>query len=251
MILAEIHNILLQVADFGEEVVEIASESGGDALTAFGIKIVKWSDFTELVVRFFFNLLITTIIAKGLYYSKTKRKDFLFSFLLMSVVIFILCFTLNNVKVQLGFAFGLFAIFGIMRFRTDGMPIKEMTYLFVIIAVSVINSMISKKVSYLELVFCNAAIIGVLYFLERVWLLRHETVKPIVFDRVDLVHISKRKELIEELEKRTGLVISRVEIIKVDYLRDVAQVWIYYFESEQQGIPTTGSQYSRAQNDNE
>ena len=248
MILAEIHNLLLQVADVSEDVVEVVKESK-DVFTIFGIKLVKWNDFAELVARFLFNLFITVVIAKGFYYRHSKRKDFLFSFILMGVVLFLLCFSLSGIKLQLGFAFGLFAIFGIMRFRTDGLPIKEMTYLFIIIAVSVINSIITKKVSYLELIFCNGVIIGLLYLLERVWLLRHETTRDVIFDRVDLIHISKRAELIEELEKRTGLKLSRVEVMKIDYLRDVARVQIYYYEADQQGIPSEVNLNSQSRDD--
>ena len=228
--LHEISHLLLQVHANVTDLLDAGKEAEESAK---GIKLINVKDFWELLIRFIFNLGMLMLIAKGLYYSKTKRKDFLFSFIMMGTIIFLLCFTLNNVKLQMGFAFGLFAIFGIMRYRTDGIPIKEMTYLFVIIAVSVINSLVSKKVSYAELLLANVVIVVILFFLERVWLLRHESVKQVVYERITLITPDKRKEMIADLESRLGLKISRVEVNKVDFLRDVAVLFVYYFESEQ------------------
>ncbi len=232
MILTVIHDLLLQVSSTFNELGETIKESD-DATKALGIKWINAKDFIELLIRFAFNAVVVGIISKGFYYSKTKRKDFLFSFIMMSLIIFVLCYSLSNVKLQLGFAFGLFAIFGIMRFRTDSIPIKEMTYLFVIISVSVINSLVSKKISYAELLFANISIIVILYFLEKVWLLRHESVKRVVYERINLITPDKRAELIADLESRIGIKISRVEVNKIDFLKDVAVLFVYYFEDDQ------------------
>jgi len=246
MILNEISHLLLQVHANVNDLLDAGKEAEESAK---GIKLINVKDFWELLIRFSFNLGMLVLIAKGLYYSKTKRKDFLFSFIMMGTIIFLLCFTLNNVKLQMGFAFGLFAIFGIMRYRTDGIPIKEMTYLFVIIAVSVINSLVSKKVSYAELLLANVVIVVVLFFLERVWLLRHESVKRVIYERINLITPDKNKEMIADLEIRLGLKITRVEINKVDFLRDIAVVFVYYFESDQINMSDSSNYANRNTSD--
>ncbi|MBN2520578.1 MAG: DUF4956 domain-containing protein, partial [Bacteroidales bacterium] len=140
------------------------------SIQVFGIDLIDVPDFFELIVRFAFNILVTVIIVRYLYYPIAKRKDYLFTYILISTVVFLLCFLLDNVKLQLGFALGLFAIFGIIRYRTNPIPIKEMTYLFIIIGISVINALANKKVSYTELFFTNAVVIFVTYGLEKIWL---------------------------------------------------------------------------------
>ncbi len=231
--IASILNFLLQITE-SLDVAEIseAVDTTSDALRFLGLKIVNWDDFSTMLFRFGFNLLSAVVIIRGLYYTKAKRKDYLFTYLLINIVIFILCFTLSSVKLQVGFALGLFAIFGIIRYRTDAMPIKEMTYLFVIIGIAVINALTTKKVSYAELLFANGVIIGVIYILEYLWLLRHESSKEVIYERIDLIKPEKKAELIVDLENRTGLKISRVEVGKIDFMRDVARLIIYYYEND-------------------
>ena len=118
---------------------------------------------------------MSVVLVRVLYYQTSKRKDYLFTFLLISTTVFLLCFLLESVKLELGFALGLFAIFGIIRYRTMQIPIKEMTYLFILIGIAVINALCGKKVSYAELALTNFIIIALTYGLERVWLLKHES----------------------------------------------------------------------------
>jgi len=198
----------------------------------FGLDVIKIEDFLELIMRFSFNIIFTLLIVRGLYYSVARRKDFLFTFILISVTVFLLCFMLGSVKIQLGFALGLFAIFGIIRYRTIQLPIKEMTYLFIVIGVSVINALANKKISYAELLFTNIAILGVTYLLEKVWLLRHESHKLIRYDNIELIKPEKYAELKADLEVRTGLIINRIEVGDVNFLTDSARILIYYYEKD-------------------
>ena len=145
-----------------------------------------------------------------------------------------MCFLLESVKLQMGFALGLFAVFGIIRYRTDAIPIKEMTYLFVVIGMSVMNALINKKISLVELSFANLVIIGATYGLERVWLLRHEAQKLIVYENIELIKHGKEDEMKADIERRTGIKVNRVEIGKIDFLRDTALIKIYFFEDEQE-----------------
>jgi apolipoprotein N-acyltransferase len=198
--------------------------------TFLGLDIIHLQTFGELLLRSFLNILVVVVIVRFIYYPAARRKDYLFSFLLISVLVFLLCFLLESVKLQLGFAFGLFAIFGILRYRTTSIPIKEMTYLFVLIGISVINALANKKISWAELVFTNLVLVFLVYGLEKLWLLKHESSKQITFEKVDMIRPEKREELKKELETRTGLKINRVEIGRIDYLRDTARLIIYYFE---------------------
>jgi len=199
----------------------------------FGIEIIDYTNVLELFVRFVFNFLVTTFIIRYLYYPTTRRKDYLFTYILLSTTIFLLIFMLESVKMKIGFALGLFAIFGIIRYRTNPIPIKEMTYIFVVIGLSVMNAMSSKKISYAELLLVNVIIIAIIYLLEKVWLLKHESSKVILLEKIELIKPEKQKELIADLEGRTGIKISRVEIGKINFLKDTARVKIFYFESEQ------------------
>src|SRR4030042_6971321 len=200
----------------------------------FGVNLINLSDFLELLVRFCFNLVVVIVLVRYIYYPIARRKDYLFTYILISSVIFALCFLLENVKLQLGFALGLFAIFGIIRYRTSQIPIKEMTYLFLIIGVSVINALANKKISYTELVFANLVLIFVTLLLEKALLLKHELRKTIIYEKIDLIKPEKREELLKDLQERTGLKINRIEIGRIDFLRDIARIRIYYFESENQ-----------------
>lgn len=190
-------------------------------------------DFFELVFRFGFSILVLFVIIRLIYYPTTKRKDYLFTYLLISVITFFICYTLQNNKIKLGLALGLFAVFGIIRYRTDAIAIKEMTYLFVVIGLSVINALSNDKVSWAELVFTNTAVIAIVYGLEKIWLLKHEHSKIILYEKIELIKPDKRAELKADLESRTGLKINRLSIGKVDFLRDTAQVIIFYYEDDQ------------------
>ena len=202
----------------------------------FGIELIDKVDFFELLVRFLFNFSVVFIGVRWLYYPKAKRKDYLFTYILISAVVFLLCFLLENVKLQIGFALGLFAIFGIIRYRTDAIPIKEMTYLFLVIGISVINALANKKVSYAELLFTNFILLVVSFFLEHVFLLKHESTKTVLYEKIDLIKKNRRDELIRDLEERTGLKINRIEIGRINFLRDTVRIKVYYYETDQEAI---------------
>ena len=198
-----------------------------------GMKFIHLEDFLGLIIRLSVHMLFVVLLVRGIYYPIAKRKDFLFTYLLFSLTIFLMCFMLESVKLQMGFALGLFAVFGIIRYRTDAIPIKEMTYLFVVIGMSVMNALINKKISLVELSFANLVIIGATYGLEKVWLLRHEAQKIIVYENIDLIKVGREEEMIADIELRTGIKVNRFEIGKIDFLRDTALIKIYFYEDEQ------------------
>lgn len=196
------------------------------------IELMNWEDFWDLVIRASFNLMVVLVLVRVLYYRITPRKEYLFTYILISVVVFFMIMLLENVGVEIGFALGLFAIFGMLRYRTQQIPIREMTYLFLVIGVSVINSLANRRVSYAELLLTNTVIVLITYLLEKVYLLKTETKKLIFYERIDLIRPERREEMIADLVERTGLPIHRVEIDRIDYLRDAARIYIFYFESD-------------------
>ena len=196
------------------------------------IPLMDWQDFWDLVLRSIFNLLVVLFLVRYMYYKTTPRKDYLFTYILISQVIFFILFLLENVKLELGFALGLFAIFGIIRYRTRQIPIREMTYLFLVIGITVVNALANRKVSYAELLLTNVAVLALTYLLEKVFLLKHETKREIIYENVELIKPEHRAALIQDLQKRTGLKINRVEIGRVNYLRDSVRLFIYFFEKD-------------------
>jgi hypothetical protein len=197
-----------------------------------GIEFIDIANLLELIGRFALNLLVILILVRWFYFSTTRRKDFLFTYILISSIVFLLCFLLENVMLQIGFALGLFAIFGIIRYRTHAIPIKEMTYLFLIIGISVINAL-ANTASISEIIFTNLMILVITYGLEKKWLLRHESSKSIIYEKINLIKPEHHKELIEDLELRTGISkISRLEIGEVDFLKDVCHITIYFETSD-------------------
>lgn len=196
-------------------------------------------NFWTLAIRFGFNMIATFIIVVMLYARNSKRKEFYFSYFAISLSVFMLVFLLQGVKLELGFALGLFAIFGIIRYRTDAIPIKEMTYLFVIIAVSVINALSKDFLGYLELTLVNLLLVGALWILEHILMLRQEDSLQIIYENIENIHEDREAELIADLEKRTGIKIRRYRIDKVDFLRDVARITIWFFVNGSSKMKTT------------
>lgn len=196
---------------------------------------ITWfnNDFYTLLMRLLINLVFLTIIIRYLYYNKTKRKDYLFTYYLIGTITFFLCFGLKKLDIDTGMGLGLFAIFGIIRYRTDAIEIKEMTYLFLIIGISVVNALASNQVSISEMAIINFTVVTMTYILEYKWLVKHETRKTINYERIDLIIPEKYEAMKLDLEKRTGLSINRVEVGKIDFLNDTAQIRIYYFADEQ------------------
>ena len=196
---------------------------------------INWvsSDFYNLIIKFGFNLVFLTIIIRFLYYTKTKRKDYLFTYYLIGTITFFLCFGLKKFGIDTGMGLGLFAIFGIIRYRTDAIEIKEMTYLFLIIGVSVVNALINGSMSVGEVMLINISVVVITYILEFMWLMKHETRKTITYERIDLILPEKYEEMKADLQARTGLNINRFDIGKIDFLNDTALIRIYYFADEQ------------------
>jgi len=184
-------------------------------------------EFFNLIFRFGFNLSIAFIIIKLIYYRDHNNNDFVFTYFMFNSLIFFFASILGSMTVNLGFAFGLFAVFAILRYRTDPIPIKEMTYLFIVITVGVINALSSSEVSYAELLFTNTALVVLTYFLETYWqnnlLVRH----TVEYEIIENIKPENHEKLLLDLEDRTGLSIKHFEIGRINFLRDTVQIRIY------------------------
>ena len=195
------------------------------------------SDFLMMFVRLLINVLATWLIIDRLYYQKSKRRDFYFTFMLISVAIFFIVFFMIFVledmkgKTSMGVGIGLFGIFSIMRYRTDTMPVREMTYLFVIIALSLVNA-VSVNLPYFEVIVTNLVIILAVWLCEMH--LKTNPTKLIQYDRIELITPERHEELIADLEKRLGLKVVKVDIGSIDFLRDMAMIRVTY-----EGEPST------------
>ena len=205
-------------------------------LAVFGIPIVNPEGFFELLLRFGLNVLVTSLIIVWLYYGKSKRRDYVFTFTLISTTVFLLIFLLGSEKLQIGLALGLFAIFGIIRYRTDTVPIREMTYLFLIIGLSVINAL-AVSVSYLELFATNALFVFMTWLMEKTRIVSKSSCKLIKYEKIDLITPDKYDEMVADIKQRTGLNITKCEVGYIDFLKDTALVKVYY-ESNSQEINT-------------
>ena len=199
---------------------------------------------TELGIRFLLNLLVCWIIVQFFYYRKSRRRDYYFTFMVFSSAMLLLLYMMGNAEVGVGLTLGLFAIFGVIRYRTETVPIREMTYLFVIIAIAAVNGLapLYKLVgavgpdphyelsvgSTAVMVLSNLLVICLIWILEGGHALKHTSTKLVLYDRIDLIVPEKRAELIADLEKRVGVKVDDVEIGHVDFLRDAAFVKIYY-----------------------
>lgn len=182
----------------------------------------------ELLLAFLINLIAILIVVRCLYYPKCKRGEFFFTYVLIAISTFMLIYVLGDVKLKAGIALGLFAIFSIIRYRTEQVAIREMTYLFIIIALSAINGLTVSELSIGEVIIINLLFILSIWICESKLLISHYSYKVIKYDNVNLITPDKREELIADLEKRTGLKIEKVEVGAIDFLKDAAIVKMYY-----------------------
>lgn len=196
-----------------------------------GIQLIDPEALAEMLVRFTFNFLFVLIIVRFFYYPRSKRRDYFFAFIMLSASIFMMIYFMDGSKMKVGAALGLFAVFGIIRYRTEAVPIREMTYLFFIVALAVVNGM-SARLSIAELLIANLIFILVAKFTESSRFIKRVACKYVRYDNINLITPEKREDMIEDLKKRTGLNIIKVEIGSIDFMRDTALIKIYYEDAD-------------------
>ena len=180
----------------------------------------------QLISSFGFNIFIIILIVRGIYYPSSKRTDFLFTYTIASILVFFLCYTFQKYKIDLNLALGLFAIFSIIRYRTDPIPVKELSYLFLIMGISLLNS--RGQIFSFEIIFMNSIFVIVTYFLENFWVRKQMISREVIYEKINLVKPELKQELLKDLRDRTGHEVKEVEIQKIDFLRDIAQLKVFY-----------------------
>ena len=185
-------------------------------------------EFYNLVLRFAFNLLIATIIIRKIYYRDPSNNDFVFTYFMFNSLIFFFAYLLSNIDINMGFGFGMFAVFAILRYRTDPIPIKEMTYLFIVITIGVINALTNTDSSYVSLFFTNMILVILTYVLERYWQNNLLISRTVVYEKIDNIQPVNHDALLADLKNRTGVDIVRFEVRRTDFLKDTVNIRIFY-----------------------
>ena len=174
------------------------------------------------------NLLVALLIVRFIYYPITQDKTYVFTFLAFNTVIYFVLGLLTSAELSVGVGFGLFAIFSVLRYRTDEMPIREMTYLFILIALPVMNSVMISNTALPYLLVANGAVLALLFALEKEWGFRFSGSKRVMYDRIDLISPAHEERLLADLRERTGLNVERVDVRRIDFLHDTTDLTIYY-----------------------
>lgn len=182
----------------------------------------------NLLAGFAANLVIALIIVRFIYYPVKQNKNYVFTFLAFNTIIFFVMSLLSSIELSVGAGFGLFAIFSVLRYRTNPMPPRDMTYLFILIGLPVINSGLLTSSGWDSLLVANLAIVGVLYVLEQGWGFHYEQSQRIAYERIELIRPENYELLLADLRERTGLPVKRVEIGSINFLKDSADLKIYY-----------------------
>ena len=185
------------------------------------------SEMIDLVLRFTFNAAIAYIIIKVIYYRDFKNNDFIFSYFMFNTLIFFFAYILGGIDINMGFAFGLFAVFAMLRYRTNPIPIKEMTYLFIVITVGVINALSGNMISLVALLFTNFSIVLLTFILENYWQNNLLINRTIDYENIENIKPENHEKLLADLEQRTGLDIIYYDIQNINFLRDTVKVKIY------------------------
>ena len=187
-------------------------------------------ELLNLIIRFGFNLSVAFIIIKLIYQRDHNNNDFVFTYFMFNSLIFFFASILGSITINMGFAFGLFAVFAILRYRTDPIPIKEMTYLFIVITIGVINALSGDEVSFEALLFTNTALVGLTYFLEKYWQNNLLASINIDYEKIENVKPQNHEALLADLKERTGLNIQDFQFSRMNFLRDTVRIKIYYKE---------------------
>lgn len=193
---------------------------------------INWNDLIKLICRFALNLATASIVIKIVYSKLYQKRDYIFTYYMFNIVTFSLCILLRKVPAELGFALAIFAVFGVLRYRTEQISISNLTYLFIVIGIGIINAVANRKISLFELLFVNLAISGSTVFLELIPAPKRTHTVPMLYDRMELLNPNKKAELLEDVILKTGLNIVNIEIIKIDALRDSAEILIHYLNDE-------------------
>lgn len=201
-----------------------------DMLGLFPDSLIDQADFAKLYSRLAVNVLFTAFLVLGIYVRRYGKTEFVFTYFMFNLITFALCFLLRKVKVDMGFALGLFAVFGILRYRTEPIRTRDLTYMFVVIGIAILNAVVNKKVSFGELMLVNVCIVGMALVLETLAFFRLSQQHAIIYDNLELLRSGDDPAILADLGERTGLPVERYRVDEVDLLRDTARLTVYCAE---------------------
>jgi hypothetical protein len=187
-------------------------------------------ELISLIIRFGFNLFVAFIIIKLIYHRDHQGNDFVFTYFMFNSLIFFFAYLLGNIDINMGFGFGMFAVFAILRYRTDPIPIKEMTYLFIVITIGVINALSDIDVSYTSLLFTNITLVVLTFVLEKYWQKNLLISRNVVYEKIQNIKPENYNILLSDLKERTGLDVIRFEIRRTNFLRDTVNIRVFFKE---------------------
>jgi hypothetical protein len=188
---------------------------------------------SDFLIAFLLNMTTAVIVVRWIYYPKHHSKKYIFSFLAFTTIIFFVVSLMSSVEMSIGVGFGLFAIFSVLRYRTNTIPIREMTYLFITAALPVMNGTATNGDHWVKLLIANIAVILVLFILENEWGFSFESSQTVVYEKINLLRPENYALLMRDLEDRTGFNINHFEVSQINFLRDTARIKVYYDENRQ------------------
>lgn len=195
----------------------------------FGSKyLLDPEDLGKLFARLAVDLVFAILIIRVVYFRLYRNREYIFTLFMFNIITFSMCFLLRKVPIELGFALGLFAVFGILRYRTEPIRIRDLTYLFIVIGLGILNALSNKKISVSELVAVNAIIAGATMILQLGQAKNRSHSTPILYDNLELLKPGRHQDMLDDLRERTGLHVIRVEVNRIDMLRDAAELTIFY-----------------------
>lgn len=210
-----------------------------------------FGEVADFVISAAFNLVVALVVVRGIYYPATRDKNLVFSYLVFNTMIFFVLSLLQSVELSVGVGFGLFAIFSVLNYRTTEMSIREMTYLFTLIALPVMNAFLPAGDRVPQILLANTVVVLLMLALERAWGFSYEASHRLTYDTLELITPTNRERLLADLRARTGLPVKRVEIGRIDFVRDTAEIKIFYDQPKSQRsapvtyhqdlVPTTGA----------
>jgi hypothetical protein len=207
-------------------------------------------DVTQYAIGALINFAVAYVIVRYIYHPLTPNRGYAFTFLAFNPTIYFLLGLMGSIELTVGVGFGLFAIFSVLRYRTEEMPIREMTYLFILIAMPVMNSVLASGGEFFKVAIADVAIMGLLFVLEKEWGFSFQSTKRVTYEKIELITPANHERLIADLQERTGLVISRVDVGRIDFLRDTAELTIHYqlpaADERQQGLSSEFTPFGRA-----
>ncbi len=223
--------LLLQSTEINESIAARFGNAEEQSIDFLGLPLFDGPGLWRLLILFGINLLVCWVITHFFYYRKSRRRDYYFTYMLFSTAIFFILYQLQNMKIEVGIALGLFGIFSMIRYRTEQLPIREMTYLFVLIAISIINGA-GMASSYVSFAAVNILFIAIIWVLEAVGMFNRKSQKIITYEKIDLIRPDRREDLLADLRQRTGLDIVKVQVGSINFLKDTAFIKVTYIPED-------------------